>query len=101
LPPSDYYGEIEPFSAKEDGSASIVQNYFLQNLEGPQTITGRSISLVKKATSAEEKDQTIGCGVIARDVYHAPPPPDDGSGLGAAPQQRRATTLKRNTQPQF
>ena len=98
LPPSDYYGEIDPFTSDADGMASLTQNYFLQNLEGPQTIIGRSISLVKKATVAGEKDQTLGCCVIARDIYH---PPEETAALAAAPKRERATTLKRNTQPQF
>lgn len=57
LPPSDYYGEIQPFTTDESGNATINQDYFLQNLEGAQTLIGRSISLVKKATSADEKDK--------------------------------------------
>jgi len=98
LPPSDYYGEIDPFTSDDSGMASLTQNYFLQNLEGPQTIIGRSISLVKKATAANQKDQTVGCCVIARDIYH---PPDDAAAIAATPKRERATTLKRNTQPQF
>ena len=35
LPPPDYYGEINPFTTDESGNASLTQNYFLQNLEGP------------------------------------------------------------------
>ena len=73
LSPSDYYGEIDPFTSDDSGSAFIYNN-LLQNLEGPQTIIGRSISLVKKATAADQKDQTLGCCVIARDIYH---PPDE------------------------
>ena len=53
LPPSDYYGEIPPFMADEEGKVTIDQLVFLQNLEGPQTLIGRSIVLVEKA-------QTVG-----------------------------------------
>ena len=46
LPPSDYYGEILPFTPDADGTKAIEQMAFMQNLEGPQTLIGRSIALV-------------------------------------------------------
>ena len=93
LPPHDYYGEIDPITADADGNATLTQQSFLQNLEGPQSLLGRSITLVKKPVLIEEKDKVIACCNIGRDVYH---PPSENRGFATIPsymQNRKSKPL--------
>ena len=93
MPSPDYYGEIIPFKTDGTGQATLSQNAFLQNLEGPQSLLGRSITLVKKPVLIEEKDKVIACCNIGRDVYH---PPSENRGFATIPsymQNRKSKPL--------